>query len=711
MSVAYQIFTQPSQQALDTAASVLAGATLTFSLTGTSTPTNAYSDAGLTTPVANPLSADSAGVWAPIFLDPAVSYRIVLKTLGGSTLQTWDPANESVLTSVSFNALYFLTDGHKITPAETAAGVTVVNYAYLPGNMLRYGLVANNTGSTIIAANTAIIAALLNPLITAGPIGQFVFPNRSGADIYTFNDLFAMRDGCKLDLQGCTLSFVKSASTGNESVAGFITFVRDCEIKNGSISVSYTGGANKGACICIGARGSEVGSGAFFPNTYDASLGSPQGNCRLQNLRLTTNNPLGLHVQLIGGLQNTVLEEIYMNGQGVADGIDYEFGWATSGTTNLRQTAHAHNLTFRNIIFTNGNLTLSSAGALTIAGAYSVTIDGLYADQTASLLTVTTGESLNYRPWDPVDVVGVKHNVYARNLVGSRLSQTGISLSGAQLGSGGYLSAIIAALGHPADYIAQTDLYSFDIGNFVLDGSSNAANGYGVFILGARHISLTQGLITPGFQRGIVATDETVSFIFDGMDIFGCTQEGMQLDIGSAIWSPARLKKGTIRNCYIAGNGSSSAGAFAGVEIGNCDSVAIEDNRFGYELTFQGLAEPYQAPAVLCTSTASNVICDRNRVAVQSGVAYANAVSTTSNGNEIRNATGVRTVSGAWEFNGTGVATSTAIGAVANAINTTGKYFGRQVYDSSNKRIMVAQGPAAADQWEVADGSAAVTPA
>lgn len=94
---AFQIFTQPSQQALDTAANVLSGATLTFTLTGTSTPTNAYSDSSLTTPAANPLSANAAGVFIPIFLDPAVTYRIVLKSQTGTVLQTWDPANEQIL--------------------------------------------------------------------------------------------------------------------------------------------------------------------------------------------------------------------------------------------------------------------------------------------------------------------------------------------------------------------------------------------------------------------------------------------------------------------------------------------------------------------------------------------------------------------------------------------------------------------------------------
>jgi hypothetical protein len=53
---------------------------------------------------------------------------------------------------------------------------------------------------------------------------------------------------------------------------------------------------------------------------------------------------------------------------------------------------------------------------------------------------------------------------------------------------------------------------------------------------------------------------------------------------------------------------------------------------------------------------------------------------------------------------------ATAIAAVGNAINTTGKYAGRQVWDTTNNRMMRARGTAAADPWDVIDGSASVTP-
>lgn len=56
-------------------------------------------------------------------------------------------------------------------------------------------------------------------------------------------------------------------------------------------------------------------------------------------------------------------------------------------------------------------------------------------------------------------------------------------------------------------------------------------------------------------------------------------------------------------------------------------------------------------------------------------------------------------------------ATAANIASVSHAINTTNKVIGRAVLDTTNRRIMTARGAAAADPWDVADGSASVTPA
>jgi hypothetical protein len=51
------------------------------------------------------------------------------------------------------------------------------------------------------------------------------------------------------------------------------------------------------------------------------------------------------------------------------------------------------------------------------------------------------------------------------------------------------------------------------------------------------------------------------------------------------------------------------------------------------------------------------------------------------------------------------------IADIANVINTANKVQGKVVYDTTNNRLMVADGSDAVDNWYVVDGSASVTPA
>jgi len=92
------LFVLPRQVPLSSSGALLAGATLTFSATGTSNPQNTYQDVGLTTPHSNPVTADASGVFAAIYLDPSLpNYRAVLKTSTGVTLYTQDdiPSNQN----------------------------------------------------------------------------------------------------------------------------------------------------------------------------------------------------------------------------------------------------------------------------------------------------------------------------------------------------------------------------------------------------------------------------------------------------------------------------------------------------------------------------------------------------------------------------------------------------------------------------------------
>lgn len=112
------LFTIPRQVPLS-AGTILPGAKLYFYQTTTSTPQNTYQDAALTTPHANPVVADANGVFAAIYLSPALpDYRATLTTSADVVLYTQDgvPANIGTQQSMRFEAtnpfiLLYDTDG------------------------------------------------------------------------------------------------------------------------------------------------------------------------------------------------------------------------------------------------------------------------------------------------------------------------------------------------------------------------------------------------------------------------------------------------------------------------------------------------------------------------------------------------------------------------------------------------------------------------
>jgi hypothetical protein len=89
--MAAQQFFLPFRPAINPNGLTVSGAKLYFYLTETSTPTSVYSDVGLTTPLTNPVTANSAGVWPIIYLNDAVTYRVVLTDGDDVELDQADP--------------------------------------------------------------------------------------------------------------------------------------------------------------------------------------------------------------------------------------------------------------------------------------------------------------------------------------------------------------------------------------------------------------------------------------------------------------------------------------------------------------------------------------------------------------------------------------------------------------------------------------------
>jgi hypothetical protein len=514
------------------------------------------------------------------------------------------------------------------------AGVNHSGTPYMPGDVRRYGLIPNSEAAA--PDNTKALRALVAPGSAFG--GNVTFPNTTGSDVYHLNDIIPFRDGIHVDLQGSTLRFSK-IGVKDDTNTGFIYAVRDFSIENGSIVVDYQMGGGGVAAGCALQFGNRDEESRYFSPTYDSMLPSPMGNIVVRNLRISSNTKGGTGIDMTGGLNGVVMENIWIDGNGGAldNGIYYEFGWATNeAKRELRQTAHAYNMRFSNINISN--LNPANGEAFTLAGAYNCSIDGLYVKSAKILFACTPGESGFYRPWKGVDQIGVKRNIALRNIVGIGITGTAIAIAGASAKTHTYLSVTNNTAKD------ETDLISCSIDGFAIDGAN--LDGYGIHS-SAEKFDLRNGRIT-NFSRGIVTTHECTRMTIESVDIFGCKQCGMQIGQSSSIWDPPRQKMGFIRNCFIAGNSVASPGVFAAIEFDRSAAFVIEGNRFGYEPDHDGIPEATQGFAVRIGAQANNVVCRCNHVGgvALGGTAFVSAAG--SQGNRIENSSGIASTSGSW---------------------------------------------------------------
>jgi hypothetical protein len=90
MTAAY-LFYAPQFRPLTPAGEIMPGAYVQFYVTETTTPTNVYADADLSTPLANPVVADSSGEFPAIYLDPSTTYRAQLYDEDDALIWDIDP--------------------------------------------------------------------------------------------------------------------------------------------------------------------------------------------------------------------------------------------------------------------------------------------------------------------------------------------------------------------------------------------------------------------------------------------------------------------------------------------------------------------------------------------------------------------------------------------------------------------------------------------
>lgn len=591
------------------------------------------------------------------------------------------------------------------TPGEAAVGVTIVSVWKREGVASRYGILPNN--AAFATANTAALRQLASyKLHATGWTGKVVFENTTGSDVYYTNDFVDLRAGVSIDLQGCTLQCTKSAATGNENNSGAIMAIRDSVIENGTINLSFAAGSGTGCtALFLGARGTE---GSFYNPFYDAvylaATGRTLGNITVRNMYITTNGPGLRCISALGGLQDVLFENVWTEGQSVADGFYAEYGFATDGggVSTSRQSSHGNNIRFVNFKATN---LLTTGVAIGYNGAYAVSIQGLRViGQAASAYSFGFGEAYYYQPWTGQD--GSQSNrrtVTIRDVIAKNLLGSGGIIQGAGTSSvaGGYLSTVINALGTPALYKAQSDMVSATIDGFAMNGTS-AGNAFQ--IIGAERVEICNGRAV-GFGHAVNFTAEVTQYNIHDCTFLDSTGTAVQIGAGFPVWSPARFSVGRIDNCFIAG----STGAALSLLL--TDSCMISNNRFGYETAHDGQAETTQTSAVVAGATCAGVVCESNNVGGSTSTAYSLSGSLTSdNGCFVNNPQGITTIGGAWGINGVSTATATQIATAAAQINTANKYIYKRCIDGSNHKLYIARGPAATDIWDLCDGSASVTP-
>ena len=174
------LLTEPVIRAVNATGLPISGAQLQFYTTGTTTPTPVYTSSGLGTPLSNPVVADSGGLFAPIYLDPAVVYRAQLKDGGGVLIRDIDPLNA-----------IFTPAANSITNAMLQAGVAVANIGYTPVN--KAGDTATNLAlafTTPAATSAGYLGAPVNNqsvgyTFALGDSGGMVRANAAGAIAWT----------------------------------------------------------------------------------------------------------------------------------------------------------------------------------------------------------------------------------------------------------------------------------------------------------------------------------------------------------------------------------------------------------------------------------------------------------------------------------------------------------------------------------------------
>lgn len=120
------LFIEPDNRASDANGALLSGAKRYFYLTNTTTLADVYTTAAMDVAHANPVVADSGGLFPVIYIDPAITYRTLVKTSAGALVPGTDIDPYNVATTAPQPSLFGVVGDD--TTDDTAALQAWIDY-------------------------------------------------------------------------------------------------------------------------------------------------------------------------------------------------------------------------------------------------------------------------------------------------------------------------------------------------------------------------------------------------------------------------------------------------------------------------------------------------------------------------------------------------------------------------------------------------------
>ena len=291
------LFHEGQIPALDSNGRVIVGAKWYFYLTGTTTPTNVYSNSTLATSLGSNVTSTSGGRFVNIYLDDSKVYRAVLKDALGATIRDIDPANGSESTNIAElardtigaaliageNIAITVNDASDtITISSTTGGSTTVTPASdgvffnsATGDLFTAMSNASDASLTVSGSSLAFNSATAKTLDcvvkdSGGNTGKFCFDTMTIDATYTINsfvaaDQEAVFTGMVNDSLGLYASAIKSHPGSAAQAFGALYNA------GSQLTTDAAGGFAFGGPISVRSQYTRAGDAATHTLTYPAT--------------------------------------------------------------------------------------------------------------------------------------------------------------------------------------------------------------------------------------------------------------------------------------------------------------------------------------------------------------------------------------------------------------------------------------------------------